>query len=498
MVSQEPQKAPSLPNPYAQRGLPNPYAAATISAPPVRYTEEQARAEHLRKAAAFHNPHTIKRPQAKKPGPTVKRATMPAARSGSSGAATAGTQQHGIDYYRSTADDDAAIIEDRRQRDYDNKQKKKEKKRFTKLFGHWNPQAPHKPDRYSNLRAYRASGSYKLKKQAFNAFLRGAAARHKSSEQSDVSADSRPISASSSKAPTFAAKPSFAPPASYDNSPAAPPSVESGEDAYARRMRLSQQEPNTVPPPPPHEPPCASPPPPPPPPPPTTSAPAPSTVSKPFDRYAHATISAPPVRFERPDVRMGDADNAPEYQERPAKRAKTTKAEAMMAKMGYKKGEGLGKNSDGVVSHLEVKMRKAPQGGSAFDDEGGKVKSQQVWDVRGGMRAQKDEPGKFGEESSVVVTWGCVDGVDWEANANRNDGGIRQDMGDAFSSKFGPVAHVQLDENNKDGTVYIHFQSILSALNAVNRFDEGWEFRGRKIRAKYYDERKFHAGIYDY
>lgn len=64
--------------------------------------------------------------------------------------------------------------------------------------------------------------------------------------------------------------------------------------------------------------------------------------------------------------------------------------------------------------------------------------------------------------------------------------------------QFGPVEHIQLDEKNADGTVYIHFKSVLSALNAVNRFDEGWEFRGRKIRAKYYDERKFHAGIYDH
>jgi splicing factor 45 len=217
---------------------------------------------------------------------------------------------------------------------------------------------------------------------------------------------------------------------------------------------------------------------------------------------------------------MDDVDDEPNPDERPSKRPKISKAEAMMAKMGYKKGQGLGKNNDGVVTHLEVKMRKVPQGTSTFDDEGGKVKSQQVWDVRGGARNQKDEPGKFGEESSVVVTWGCVDGVDWEANADRNDGGIRQDMGEAFSNKvsiceehisfsflemsytnamqFGPVEHVQLDENNKDGVVYIHFQSVLSALNAVNRFDEGWEFRGRKIRAKYYDERKFHAGIYDY
>jgi splicing factor 45 len=131
---------------------------------------------------------------------------------------------------------------------------------------------------------------------------------------------------------------------------------------------------------------------------------------------------------------MGDAD-APAFEERPAKRPKLTPAEAMMAKMGYVKGQGLGKNNDGVISHLEVKMRKDPRGRSTLDDEGGKVKSQQVWDVSGGMRNQKDEPGKFGEESSVVVTWGCVDSIDWHANAMRNDGGVRQDMGEAFGAK---------------------------------------------------------------
>jgi splicing factor 45 len=132
---------------------------------------------------------------------------------------------------------------------------------------------------------------------------------------------------------------------------------------------------------------------------------------------------------------MGSTDKEPEYNERPAKRPKISKAEAMMAKMGWAKGQGLGKNSDGVVTHLEVKMRKVPQGASTLDDEGGKVKSQQVWDVHGGMRTHKDEPGKFGEESAVVVTWGCVEDVDWAANADRNDGGIRQEMGEAFSAK---------------------------------------------------------------
>ena len=156
----------------------------------------------------------------------------------------------------------------------------------------------------------------------------------------------------------------------------------------------------------------------------------------------------------------------------------------MMAKMGYVKGQGLGKNNDGVTTHLEVKIRKPAPGGqsSIFDDgEGNKVKSAQVWDVRGGER-KKDEPGKFGEESCVVVTWGCVEGVDWRENAERDDGGIRQDMGEVFSTKvcvpnsprletklttrqFGPVERLQVDESNADGVVYIHFKSVLSALN---------------------------------
>jgi splicing factor 45 len=342
---------------------------------------------------------------------------------------TATTQQHGIDYYRSTVDDDAAILEERRQRQYEERQRKKEQKKFEKQYGHWNPQAPHNPQRYSNLKAYRASGGWARKKADFEAFLRQQKLQSRESgEASEVNAasnSSRPTSSSSpQKAELASAKPSFAPPASYDPpSASAAGSEHSEEDPYARRIRLSQQQQHAPPPPPP--PPSAS----------TTHATYQgATISAPPVRYAGATISAPPVRFERPDVPMGDAD-APAYEERPAKRPKLTPAEAMMAKMGYVKGQGLGKNNDGVISHLEVKMRKDPRGRSTLDDEGGKVKSQQVWDVSGGLRTQKDEPGKFGEESSVVVTWGCVDSIDWHANAMRNDGGVRQDMGEAFGAK---------------------------------------------------------------
>lgn len=404
------------------------------------------------------------------------------------------TEQHGIDWYRSTADDDAAILEERRQRQYEEAQRKKQMKKFQKQFGYWNPTAPHKPERWSNLKAYRASGGYRRKQEGFNDFLRSAARQsERSREESEGSNISRPISSSDSASPppSFAPKPSFAPPSSYDRPTA--PSEQDDEDPYTHRMRLSQQS-NIVPPPPPGPQALGFPPavpgdapPPPPPPPPPPSAPttgAPGTAATTASTYHNATISAPPVRFEQPPTQNFNIPDESEYSERPAKRPKISKAEAMMAKMGYVKGQGLGKNNDGVTTHLEVKIRKPAPGGqsSIFDDgEGNKVKSAQVWDVRGGER-KKDEPGKFGEESCVVVTWGCVEGVDWKENAERDDGGIRQEMGEVFSTKvcmpgssrletklitrqFGPVERLQVDESSADGVVYIHFKSVLSALN---------------------------------
>jgi splicing factor 45 len=415
---------------------------------------------------------------------TTATATSPAS------AATA-PQQHGIDYYRNTAEDDAAILDQKRAREFDERQRKKEHKKFTKQHGHWQPHQPLAPHRYSNLKAYKASGGWVERNREFRAYLRRVHTGYEVNEVSEAreaSGTTQAVSTASPHPPAAAVKrPSFAPPASYD-----PPAAEqSGEVAYARRMHLSQQhapspaessvanpppapsvmdevsvmdedpvmdqvavmgqvsvvdEPSVV-----HEAPVADevPPPPPPgaypspPPPPTDTPPvlvAPSWWAN-SAGYANATISAPPVRFERPDVPMKDAD-APAKEDRPTKRHKTnkaepkmSKAEAMMAKMGYVKGQGLGAKGDGVVTHLEVKMRKSARGGSTLDDEGGKVKSQQVWDVHGGLRNQKDEPGKFGEESSVVVAWGCLDGIDWNENSERNDGGIRQDMGEAFSAK---------------------------------------------------------------
>ncbi|OAL48678.1 hypothetical protein IQ07DRAFT_542302 [Pyrenochaeta sp. DS3sAY3a] len=413
--------------------------------------------------------------------------------------ATARPQQHSIDYYRSTADDDAAVLEHQRMRRMEQKEQTKANKKRAKQYGSWFPEKAHaypKPASHddgprayrSNLRAFRADGANMHRKTDFMSSLKAATVKPKGAarNQSEDSNGSRPMSSSSSEAPKFTAALSSALPDL--------PASESGEDAYAHRMRLYQEQQNVPPPPPP---PPSDPQGAPPPPPPMSSSTLHGGATMPAAAvFANATISAPPVLYNLPETQPTDDYEEPESYEPPAKRVKVvSKAEAMMAKMGYQKGQGLGKNNDGVVNPIEVRKRKVP---NTINDEGGSNKAQQVWDLSGAQRAQPNEPGKFGQESTVVVAFGCTAQVDWAADANRDDGGVRQEMGEAFSTKFGPVEQIRLDSSNPNSVVYIHFNSILSALNAVNRFDEGWEFRGRKIQAKYYNEQKFHAGIFEY
>lgn len=418
---------------------------------------------------AFHNPHHIRRPQAK--GATVKRPAvvrphiMSAVASSDPAPALAASTGHqpGLDYWRSTADDDAAALDYKREMDRQQREKKKQEKKFAKQFGWWKGEAPYKADRPSNLRAYRASGAYRFKLDSFTDFVQAQASPVRSRKpSSEASPDVRSTSSATPDPVSTASKPQFAPPASYDQDRTSDlpqeADAQNEDDPHARRMFLSQPSIANAHPPPPSAaaapaPYAAVPPPPPPPtevlaniPPPPPPAPAPynptisappvrynPTISAPPVRYEHATISAPPVRYDIPE----QADEPP--QERPAKRAKLSKAEAMMAKMGYKKGEGLGKNSDGITTHLEVKARKADKRvadvSDEYDENGKVIKSQQVFDIMGGHTIKQKEPDKFGQESKVIVAWGCMDGIDWSTDADRDDGGVRQEMGQTFDEK---------------------------------------------------------------
>jgi splicing factor 45 len=340
--------------------------------------------------------------------------------------ATGTQQRHGLEYYLSTADDDAEINNARAERNYEIKQQAKEAKRMAKKYGAWFPQKSHHPSKYTNLAAYKGLGGYDEKINAFRDFLRTTKGRTERNNSDSSSPSNEPRQY----------------PESGPHSPANIASLqdeETGVDAYARRGRLSSTpQAAALPPPPPHSPP---PPPPqntaPPPPPPPPAAPYNPTISAPPVTYSH-TISSAPVHYTQAEIRkeVNTQPPADDYDERPAKKPKVMSFGArMLAKYGHVEGEGLGKNSDGITTHLEAVKRKG-QGKINDDGDRDRIRSAQIFEIRGGQRkAAAPEVNKFGNPSRVVVTWGCCDNVDLDADAERNDGGVRQEMGDIFQTK---------------------------------------------------------------
>jgi splicing factor 45 len=395
--------------------------------------------------------------------------------SSSSSDAPTNFQQPSLEYFRSTADDDAAIIEARREERREQQRRKKDDKKFRKMFGDWRGDQTYRLRHGTKIDAYKASGSYRDKLDEFQSFLDAIQDVPSSRNSSDDASGSQYSSYSRSVSPAVVANPMFAPPSfdepsvslsttSIPSPPVDTPMVEppapeptssvpktsasastapTTDDSFANRLLLAKQKAlalaAAIPPPPPPPPPVTPPkseeavPPPPP-----TAAYNPTISAEPV-RY-NATISAAPVRYDVPVPKAKDADE--EANARPTKKQKKeapkSKAALMMAKMGYVKGQGLGKNSDGVTTHLEVKKRKDQgnrQAQDEFDGDGKRIKAQQVFDIMGGLRKEPKDHGPFGEPSRVIVTWGCVDNVDFSTDADRDDGGIRQELGDIFNTK---------------------------------------------------------------
>lgn len=343
-------------------------------------------------------------------------------------------QQPGIDFWLSSADQDAAAVADRQRAQKAQRERQKNEKKLRNLYGFWKPEALYKTDRRSNTRAYDASERYIDKLHAFSSFINAQTVSVPSPK------DGSEASLEAPEPTRTVSKLSFAPPATYDQdstpitSAVAKAQLPPAPSSYAAvpPPPLAPASYAAIPPPPP--PPLTEAPVIPPPPPPPASVPYNPTISAPPVRYSH-TISAPPVRFEvpaKPDESL--------QKERPAKRRKLTVAEAIMTKMGYNKGEGLGKNSDGITTHLEVKARRTKDTrmmdlSDDYNDHGVSIKSPQVFDIFGGRTTKQKEPDRFGPESKVVVAWGCVDGIDWDEDGERDDGGVRQEMGQAFGEK---------------------------------------------------------------
>ncbi|KAE8364844.1 hypothetical protein BDV27DRAFT_144994 [Aspergillus caelatus] len=343
----------------------------------------------------------------------------------------------------------------------------------------------------------------------------------------------------------FAPPSSFAPPPNLNDIPPAPPAesppappaaipdAASGEEAFARRAQLHTNAADTAmtdytPPPPPPE---------------ASSAPVPDELmgedaylrrlqmsagaqpvaesapppqSRPLEALqpASATISRAPVRYtlppppadipaseaeleevfakEQPVEGEGDGEEEGQRSLRPGQKGF---AQRLLEKYGWTKGSGLGATGSGIVNPLQVKVekqKKRPDSeGGGFATPAGRGK------IIGGARKKEDE-GKFGQMSEVVVLKGMLDGMDVDAELEGDqDGGLMQEIGDECSEKYGNVERVFIARGSAPPVpVFVKFTNQLSALRAVNAL-EGRIFNGNPITARFFDTQKFEQGIYE-
>ncbi|KAI0595903.1 hypothetical protein F4775DRAFT_567432 [Biscogniauxia sp. FL1348] len=309
----------------------------------------------------------------------------------------------------------------------------------------------------------------------------------------------------------------FAPPDSYSFAPPPPsppraapvPDDKTGDDAYARRLALSQGQAANVPPPP-HSPTLSSaplPPPPPPPPPPELDS--------------SATISREPVRYTRPanpDAMDEDHDDDKAYvplepsgqeqeeegedapRERSNRPGQKGFAARLMSKYGWAKGQGLGAESSGILQPLRVQIekrkKKSDAEGGGWREPGGRGRI--IGSKPGGSSSSGSGPSdgnggsKFGLMSNVIVLRNMLEGMDDLQGEMEN--GLGQEIGEECGDNYGRVERLHIDIEGK--RVYIKFTDQVSALRAVNALD-GRVFAGNTIVPQYYDVDKFESRVYE-
>ena len=241
---------------------------------------------------------------------------------------------------------------------------------------------------------------------------------------------------------------SFAPPPTFDDGDeprniiqvANMPDNATGEDAYARRIRLSgisKEIPPTQ----------------------STTVPdklgrtvAPSqaktSLAKPSDSIP--SISRAPVRYNLPlapsEIPKSEAELESALQKEATGEEPSTAAaprslrpgqkgfaERLMSKYGWSKGSGLGVSGSGIVNPLRVQVEKQKR---KPDSEGGLIGPGGMGKILGGKKKHESTKGKFGTMSEVIVLSGMVDGMDLDAEMESStQGGLMQEIGEECGEK---------------------------------------------------------------
>ncbi|MCJ1353683.1 MAG: hypothetical protein MMC33_003670 [Icmadophila ericetorum] len=452
----------------------DPAASGTISKAPVIFKQSQseeqqdessAQKQQISAAALRFQP--TKRPQIaaqkSKPKASIPKATLPTTATAPQAAPTQNSnvikplaKTSLADWTADGEDDDVNGFYGGEKRQRGGRKKRKKNKEESHLPQNWDD--IYDPSRPNSYEEYKGSDEQirEVREWKDRLYAHRMARRQKQRDYSDSDDDSgsRPQMRNQFAPP---AQMSFAPPAT-------------GDDAYARRLRLSginpeepqyPKAPDTLPllplPPPPLESefPYQSqllPPPPP-------SRP-PATISKAPVRY---NLPAAPEEIPRSEAELASAlreeedfdieeqDDSllnDENSQRSRRPGQQGFAQRLMSKYGWTKGSGLGADGSGIVNPLRVqveKQKKKPDSeGGGFVGPGGMGK------ILGGKKKGgadgQGEGGKFGSMSEVVILRGMVDGMDLDAEMEAaGDGGLMQEIGEECSEKASiAVPHLRI------------------------------------------------------
>ncbi|PRP78950.1 DNA-damage-repair/toleration protein [Planoprotostelium fungivorum] len=206
----------------------------------------------------------------------------------------------------------------------------------------------------------------------------------------------------------------------------------------------------------------------------------------------------PPLHEEKEEKKPSPSKiqhEAPSISQPPAKKSKKSKKEnnqtgpgvgvtnnsivaKMMAKMGYKEGQGLGKTEDGITAPLIVKKTDGRTGVIVVGDAMKKI-SQKVQNNSVPLHL-----------SSVVVLTNMV-------GPGEVDNELERETKEECTSKYGPVMQCIVHEDTRSGVanheavrIFVKFAHHDQAKRAIDDLN-GRTFGGRKVVAQLYDEQSF-------
>ncbi|KAH7223695.1 hypothetical protein BKA60DRAFT_632381 [Fusarium oxysporum] len=468
--------------------------SATISSAPVLYSQ----AEDTSAEIAVKKPidpalrfQPIRRPQVKqaKPKPAFPKPAVSKQALNSATPAPVQPKTTLADWAATEEDEWMYGMGEKRQRGGRKKKKKRQQEEFET---NWDD--IYDPTRPTNVEEYLHSDEKVQEVRDWKALLYRHRRKRDESDLSDEDEDEQTRHVSSSE---FAANnlfvkflplsDQFAPPSSYafvppppQSPPAPPPGDVSGDDAFARRLAISQRD-----------------------------APPPPAQASPSQPSNPATISRAPVRYSKPhDDEDATGDNVeddayspppalgsslPEQpdddsQARSSRPGQSGFAHRLMSKYGWTKGSGLGADESGIVNPLRVQVekrrKKADADGGGWAEPGGKGK------IIGGKR-KEENAGKFRTMSDVILLRNMLENM---PNLEEEiAGGLGQEIGEECGEKYGRVERLYIDQESR--RVFIKFTNQVSALRAVNELD-GRVFNGNAIVPEFFDTEKFEQGKY--